>query len=183
MFGTLQDRLPKELKLAGITDIEALVILVAGGDKQTQNHGIAMAIKLSRAVCGDPMHRAPLNRQQISRRGASGARLPCSQFFSVGSEIRYNAAKRCCDICRAFRIAFTSGIFTVVTRTPDTLRPTACAAACCMLSINSFPNLLMISYFLCSLPLFWRPFPFNTAASLRMVRFSSADKSSRVALA
>ena len=52
-----------------------------------------------------------------------------SQFFSVGSGTRYNAAKRCCDICNAFR----SGIFTVVTRVPDTLRPPAAGplpAAC-----------------------------------------------------
>src|ERR1700693_4168116 len=41
------------------------------------------------------------------------------------------------------RIALTSGILTFVTRTPATLRPRAWAAACFMLSIRSFPNLLM----------------------------------------
>src|SRR5580692_4238762 len=41
------------------------------------------------------------------------------------------------------RIALTSGILTFVTRTPATLRPRAWAAACFMLSISSFPNLLM----------------------------------------
>src|SRR5271166_1524784 len=39
------------------------------------------------------------------------------------------------------RIAFTSGISTLVTRMPRTLRPLACVAACLMLSISSSPNL------------------------------------------
>src|SRR6266581_2839326 len=43
------------------------------------------------------------------------------------------------------RMAFTFGNSTFVTRMPGTFRPPACAAACCRLAINSFPNLLMLS--------------------------------------
>ena len=65
------------------------------------------------------------------------------QFFSVDSGMRYAAAKRDCDMCSERRIALTFGIFTFVTRMPGTLRPLAWTAACVMLSISSFPNLLM----------------------------------------
>src|ERR1700730_2821127 len=43
----------------------------------------------------------------------------------------------------ARRIVFTSGISTLVTRNPRTLRPWAWAAACFMLAIRSSPNLFM----------------------------------------
>jgi hypothetical protein len=45
---------------------------------------------------------------------------------------------------QGFADSLTSGISTVVTRIPGTLRPPACAAACFMLSISSFPNLVMV---------------------------------------
>src|SRR5947209_6350902 len=60
--------------------------------------------------------------------------------------MRYAAEKRDCDMCSERRIALTFGTFTFVTRMPATLRPLAWAAACVMLSISSFPNLLMPSF-------------------------------------
>src|SRR5438105_506521 len=63
--------------------------------------------------------------------------------------MRYAAAKRCCDMRKLRRIAFTSGIATFVTRMPRTLRPPACFAACCMLSISSRPNLLIFFFVSC----------------------------------
>src|SRR4051812_38119823 len=60
--------------------------------------------------------------------------------------MRYAAAKRCCDIRKERRIAFTSGISTFVTRMPRTLPPAACFAACSMLSISSLPNLPIVLF-------------------------------------
>src|SRR5260221_8649398 len=40
-------------------------------------------------------------------------------------------------------MAFTSGSSTLDTRKPRTFLPAACLAACCMLSISSFPNFPM----------------------------------------
>src|SRR6266849_3566323 len=129
-------------------------------------------------LCGRVPHSAAYAEKLGARKAASGCRLPCSQFFSVGSGMRYAAAKRCCDMRKPRRIAFTSGISTFVTRMPRTFRPLACLAACCMLSISSSPNLLIVR----SLLLFSSQ-PFNLAASLRTIRFSSGVKSSRRALA
>jgi hypothetical protein len=72
------------------------------------------------------------------------ARRPCSQFFRVESGIRKACEKRFCDICKASRIAFTSGNATVVTRITGTTSPLAWSTAWFILSINSFPNLLML---------------------------------------
>jgi hypothetical protein len=41
MFGTLQDRLPKELKLAGITDMESANRFIVSGAATTRPHASA----------------------------------------------------------------------------------------------------------------------------------------------
>jgi hypothetical protein len=84
----------------------------------------------------------------IARRYAAGRRIRVAPtLLPVFQRRERNAVQRRKSVLRhvqGFADRFTSGISTVVTRRPGILRPPACAAACFMLSISSFPNLLMV---------------------------------------
>ena len=70
-FATLQDRLPKELKLAGITDIEAANAFIR--DRYLPEHNARFAVEAGRRGLGLHAHsRRRSRRDPVRRRGAAG---------------------------------------------------------------------------------------------------------------
>ena len=70
MFGTLQDRLPKELRLAGLTDIEAANAFIR--DRYLPAHNARFAVPPAGEGSPSPPFRRRPRRDPVRRGGAAG---------------------------------------------------------------------------------------------------------------